>query len=67
MMITASNNRTGRPVREGSPMMRKIKTSTPVRRTADHRGSFGKSRERPIAEPSNSARSVLTMAISHSA
>jgi hypothetical protein len=46
-------------------MMRKMKTSTPVRRTVDHRGSFGKSKLRPIAEPSNSARSVLMIAISH--
>lgn len=48
-------------------MMRKIKTSTPVRSTADHKGSFGKSRVRPIADPINSARSVLMMAISDSA
>jgi len=65
-IITNSKNRTGRPVREGSPMIRKTKTSTPVRSTADHRGSFGKRRERPIAEPSNSARSVLMMATSQS-
>jgi hypothetical protein len=48
-------------------MMRKMKTSKPVRRTADHRGIFGNRRQRPIAEPSNSARSVLMIAISHSA
>lgn len=47
-------------------MRRKIKTSEAVMSTETQRGIDGKMRHRPMAEPINSAMSVLTIAISES-
>lgn len=67
-MTVNSNNFTERRCpREGSPISRKMRTSLAVMRTAAHSGRVGKSRQRPMADPSNSAKSVLIIAISQSA
>ena len=46
-------------------MIKNTRTSVAVSRTADHNGSLGNRRTRPIADPRSSARSVLMIAISH--
>lgn len=61
--MSHSNSLTGRR-RRGSPTNKIMKTSQAVIRTPAHRGSFGNSMTRAIAEPRSSARSVLMMAIS---
>lgn len=61
-----SNSFTGRACRDGSPMSRNIKTSAAVTRTAAHNGSEGNRRQRPMADPSSSAKSVQMIATSQS-
>jgi hypothetical protein len=64
-MIVNSNILTGRPwPREGPVKNKNIKTSAAVSTTPAQRGSLGIKRQNPMAEPSNSARSVEMMAIS---
>lgn len=50
--------------RRGSQTNRMKKTSQVVIRTPAHSGGFGKSTTGPMAEPRNSARSVLIIAVS---
>lgn len=64
--MQSSNTRTGLPAM-GSRSASSTKTSDAVRRTPPQSGSFGKSMQSAMADPSSSARSVLMMAISESA
>ena len=61
--IKSSNSRTGRPP-SGSLSARNTRTSEAVMSTPAHRGSFGNNRHSAMPDPSSSARSVATMAIS---
>ena len=61
--MAISNALTGFPPR-GSLRAKRTSTSEAVMRTPAHKGSFGKRRQRAIADPSSSARSVAMMAIS---
>lgn len=45
-------------------MARNIRTSAAVRKTPPYSGNFGNIRQKPMAEPRSSARSVEIMAIS---
>lgn len=61
--MSNSKRRTGRPP-NGLPRARSNNTSEAVRRTPAHRGRRGNNRQSAMADPSNSARSVLMIAIS---
>lgn len=66
LAIKYSNILTGRP-RSGSPRARRNITSNAVMRTPAHSGKEGNSKQRAMAEPKSSARSVEIMAISERA
>ena len=61
--ISNSKILTGRP-RNGSPMPRIRITSNAVMRTPCHNSNLGKSKQRAMAEPNSSAKSVAMIATS---